>query len=81
MNTHPHGLWVRLILLKYFVMNRLFRLVCLSLFVCSAMQLYAVTEKVERKKTGFDWEPVMKAIIQEVSLSSYCFTISLNSNN
>ena len=45
-------------------MNRLFRLVCLSLFVCSAMQLYAVTEKVERKKTGFDWEPVMKAIIQ-----------------
>lgn len=30
----------------------------------SVSPIFAVAEKVERKNSGFDWEPVMKAIIQ-----------------
>lgn len=49
---------------KLFVMSRIFRIVCLSLIMVSASPLFAVAEKVERKNSGFNWEPVMEAIIQ-----------------
>ena len=45
-------------------MNRVLRIVCLSFIMISVMPLYAATEKVERPKSEFDWEPVMQAIIQ-----------------
>lgn len=49
---------------KLFVMSRIFRIVCLSLIMVSVSPLFAVAEKVERKNSGFNWEPVMEAIIQ-----------------
>ena len=49
---------------KLYVMNRLLRIVCLSIIMVSVSPIFAVAEKVERKNSGFDWEPVMKAIIQ-----------------
>ena len=49
---------------KIFVMSRIFRIVCLSLIMVSVSPLFAVAEKVERKNSGFNWEPVMEAIIQ-----------------
>ena len=49
---------------KLYVMNRILRIVCLSIIMVSVSPIFAVAEKVERKNSGFDWEPVMKAIIQ-----------------
>ena len=49
---------------KLFVMSRIFRIVCLSLIMVSVSPQFAVAEKVERKNSGFNWEPVMEAIIQ-----------------
>lgn len=45
-------------------MNKVFRIVCLSFIVISALPLCAAAEKSERTRSGFDWEPVMEAIIQ-----------------
>ena len=49
---------------KLYVMNRILRIVCLIIIMVSVSPIFAVAEKVERKNSGFDWEPVMKAIIQ-----------------
>ena len=59
-----HGLLVKTMLHKLYVMNRILRIVCLSIIMVSVSPIFAVAEKVERKNSGFDWEPVMKAIIQ-----------------
>lgn len=59
-----HGLLVKTMLQKSYVMNRILRIVCLSIIMVSVSPIFAVAEKVERKNSGFDWEPVMKAIIQ-----------------
>lgn len=49
---------------KSIVMNRIFRIVCFSLFMISVCPLFAVSKRVDKKNSGFNWEPVMEAIIQ-----------------
>ncbi|MGN0282628.1 MAG: lytic transglycosylase domain-containing protein [Prevotella sp.] len=45
-------------------MNRIIGIVCLSLILFSVCPFIAAAEKVKRTNSGFDWEPVMKAIIK-----------------
>ena len=59
-----HGLLVKTMLQKSYVMNRILRIVCLSLILTSVSLQYAAADTVKKTRSGFDWEPVMEAIIQ-----------------
>lgn len=59
-----HGLLVKTMLQKSYVMNRILRIVCLSLILTSVSLQYAAADTVKKTGSGFDWEPVMEAIIQ-----------------